>query len=175
MFSSFLAQEGQDSRVLDVGPVCGQNIDFWLQRVRKLYVFDAYQHLFALPRNPMSGKAPWCRLDFPEAGFDGILCWDLCDLLDDTEASNVVQQFRTLLRPKGVLSLFTFAEQAMPSAQIRFGVENGFRLSWHPRHHPQIIRHYRPNRQILTLLNPLIPIKSLIYRNGLREFLFQRE
>ena len=174
MFSGFLAPQGQDSRVLDVGPVCDQNINFWLQRVRKLYVFDAYRHVFALARKTVSGRTSRL-LDYPQDAFDGILCWDLCDLLDDTEASNFVQQCRTLLKPKGVLSLFTFAEQVMPTAPARFVVENGFRLNWHSRRHVEITRHYRPNREILTLLNPLIPLKSLIYRNGLREFLFQRE
>ena len=71
--------------------------------------------------------------------------------------------------------VFALAEDKVKETLNAFTVRDN--LSIHPRAlpHLNLPMHYRQNREVISMLEPLTPVKSYIYRNGLREFLFQRD
>ena len=165
----------QEGEVLDVGPVCGSNITFFAQRVKKLYVCDMFLLLDRNRRNGLAFNRVWQHLDYPPRSFDGILLWDLVDRLDDTEVGRLVELYENMLRPDGIVMGIVLGKQAIPQAVNSFVIGDGFRLSLRPQHHLNLPFYLRQNREVLALLAPFRPVKSFIYRNGIREFLFQRD
>ena len=116
----------------------------------------------------------WRRLDYPPDTFDGILLWNLVDRLEAPEVKSLVDRCYGMTMPGGFVMLFTLGNQVSPTGQEAFIIRDEFQLFMHGREHPNIATRQRQNRDFLHLLNPFIPVKSLIYRNGIREFLFQR-
>ena len=62
----------KDGQVLDVGPVCEENIMFFASRLRKLYVCDMFLRLIREKSVPRHSRNVWRHLDYPERFFDGI-------------------------------------------------------------------------------------------------------
>ena len=71
--------------------------------------------------------------------------------------------------------VLTMGDQVSPLGRDAFIVREDFQLYLKPQAYPRLDVHYRQNRDIMHLLLPFTPLKSLIYRNGIREFLFQRD
>lgn len=114
-------------------------------------------------------------LDYPPRSLDGILLWNLIDHLDDSEVSRVVELGEKMLRPGGMVMVIILGEQAIDQLVNSFVIGYGFRLYLRPQTHLALPFHMRQNREVLTLLAPFTLVKSFIYRNGIREFLFQRD
>jgi len=163
----------QEVQVLDVGPVCGENISFLAHRVRRLYVCDMFLRVDRDRRKGVPLSWTWQHLDYPPQSFDGILLWDLVDHLDDREVVRLVELCRTMVRPSGMVTVFVLGEHVLSHVVNSFVIGDGFRLHLRPQPHLDLPLHVRQNQEVLSLLTPFIPVKSFIYRNGLREFLFQ--
>ncbi|MBW1697311.1 MAG: hypothetical protein JRH18_00505 [Deltaproteobacteria bacterium] len=163
-----------DERLLDGGPVYRQNINFFSQRVHKLYVCDLFRRLSEDREAKLPAEKYWHYLDYPLYTFDGILLWNLIDRLDDPEVKSLVKRCYGMMKPGGFVMLFTLGNQVSPTGQDTFAIHEGFRLVKRERKYPHLPARQRQNRDFLFLLDPFIPVKSLIYRNGIREFLFQR-
>ncbi len=56
-----------------------------------------------------------------------------------------------------------------------FAIGENFRLHPLPQSHINLPLQRRQNREILTLLTPFNFAKSFLYRNGVKEYLFQRD
>jgi hypothetical protein len=165
----------QGGQVLDMGPVCGSNISFFAQRVKKHYVCDMFLHLDRNLRNGLPLSRIGRDLDYPPQSFDGILLWDLIDHLDDSEVRRVVEMGEKMVRPGGMVMVIALGEQVIDQVVNSFVIGDGFRLYLRPQPHLDLPLHFRQNREVLALLAPFRPVKSFIYRNGIREFLFQRD
>ena len=163
----------QEPQVLDVGPVCGENISFLAHRVRRLYVCDMFLRVDRDRRKGVPLSWTWQHLDYPPQSFDGILLWDLADHLDDREVVRLVELCRTMGRPSGMVTVFVLGEHVLSHVVNSFVIGDGFRLHLRPQPHLDLSLHVRQNREVLSLLTPFTPVRSFIYRNGLREFLFQ--
>jgi 2-polyprenyl-3-methyl-5-hydroxy-6-metoxy-1,4-benzoquinol methylase len=163
----------QEVQVLDVGPVCGENIRFLAHRVRRLYVCDMFLRVDRDRRKGVPLSWTWRHLDYPAQSFDGILLWDLADHLDDHEVVKLVELCRTMVRPSGMVTVFVLGEHVVSHVVNSFVIGDGFRLHIRPQPHLDLCLHVRQNREVLSLLTPFTPVRSFIYRNGLREFLFQ--
>jgi len=168
--------EGQEEgQVLDVGPICGSNITFFAQRVKRLYVCDMFLCLDRNRRKGLRLNRVVQYLDYPPKSFDGILLWNLIDHLDDSEVSRVVELGEKMLRPGGMVMVIILGEQVIEQIVNSFVIGNGFRFYLRPQPHLDLPFHMRQNREILALFAPFNLVKSFIYRNGIREFLFQRD
>jgi len=164
-----------DGRLLDLGPVFNDNINFFSHRVQRLYVCDLYRRL----DEDLRGKRPPSQfsrhLDYPNQTFQRILFWDLADRLDDSHAKHIVERCFDMITPGGIIMVLTMGDQVSPIGRDAFIVREDFQLYLRPQAYPHLPAHYRQNRDIMHLLLPFTPLKSLIYRNGIREFLFQRD
>lgn len=159
--------------VLDLGPVCGENINFLSCRVCKLYVCDFYREL---SRNLDTGDAwdrVWRHLDYPPGSFNGVLLWDLVNRFKDQEAIKLVERCRKMVKPGGHVVVFASNEDAESKTVNSFVIGNGYKVCFRPQRHLRLPVKNRQNRDILEIMKPFIQIRSFIYRNGIREFLFR--
>ena len=149
---------------------------FFSKRVRRLYICDLFRRLDKDRRTGFPAGRYWRHLDdYPPDIFDGILLWDLIDRLNDPEAYSLVNRCHSLVKIGGMIMLFAFGRQVSNTGQDTIIVRDDFELHTRPLKLSNLPIRYRQNRDVLHLLSPFTPIKSLIYRNGIREFLFQRE
>lgn len=168
--------EGQEEgQVLDVGPVCGSNINFFAERVKRLYVCDMFLCLGRKRRKGLPINRIEKYLDYPPKSFNGILLWNLIDHLDNSDVRSVVELGEKMVRPGGMVMIIVLGEQVIEQVVNSFVIGNGFRFYLRPQPHLDLLFHMHQNREILALFAPFTLVKSFIYRNGVREFLFQRD
>jgi len=172
LFINSLKQR-QESQMLDIGPVCNENINLFARQAKRLYVCDMF---LRLDRDRRKGLAPhlvWRHLDYPPQSFDGIILWDLVDRLDDNNVAGMVELCQTMVKPMGMVMISSLYEQEVSPVVSSFVIEDGFQVHLRPQLHLDLRFYSRQNRQVLAMLSPFTGVKSFIYRNGLREFLFQ--
>ena len=160
-------------KLLDVGPVCGGNIRFFASRVAKLYVCDLFQRLFRETRQGRSASHIWRDLNYPVGSFEAVQLWDLGDHLEDRDFTRLVELCILMLKPEGMMMLIAMGEQADSTFSSSLAIGEAFRLHVRARPDLDLPRHHRHNRELIAMLSPFKLVKSFIYRNGLREFLFQ--
>lgn len=167
-----------DSQVLDIGPVCGENISFFAQWMKKVYICDMFIRLDRDRRKGLPVSRIWRHLDYPPESFDGIVMWDLCDHLDDREVDRLVKLCHIMVKPGGIVILSAPGKQEVDLVQPAvncFVIQDGFRLLSRRQPHLDLPVYNRPNRDVLAMLVPFDPAKSFTARSGLREFLFRRK
>ena len=164
----------KDARVLDVGPVCENNIMFFAQWIKKHFICDMFLRLSReLSEGPLSGNV-WRHLDYPPRSFDGIHLWDLCDHLDDEQVGSLVEHCRLMLQPEGLLMLVAFEKPPSPQEVNAFVIRKDYQLGYRVQSHLNLAWHCRHNRALMSLLTGFNIIKSLRYRNGIREVLLKK-
>jgi hypothetical protein len=163
----------QGPQALDLGPVCGENIDFLAHRVQRLYVCDMFIRLDRNRRKSVPLSWAWRQLDYRPQSFDGILLWDLADHLNDREVKGLVELCRNMVKPGGMVTVFVLGARSLSNTVSSFVIGDGLRLHLRPQPHLDLPLHVRQNREVLSLFTPFTPVRSFIYRNGLREFLFR--
>lgn len=163
-----------DPMMLDVGPVCGENIAHFAGQVKQLHVCDLFLRMSRERKAGAKGDAVWRDLDYPEESFHGMVVWDLPDRLQDSKVMSLVDLSYRLLKPGGYLVVFAH-EQSRPDHPVNtFVIGPGHHISRREQAHLNLPLQIRQNRELLAMFAPYEPIKSVIYRNGLREFLFRR-
>lgn len=171
--------EGLDAhptaQVLDLGPVCQENISFFARRVKRLYVCDMFIRLERCLGKGDPVDRIWYELDYPPESFDGILIWELADRLDDGEVRALVKLCYTLLKPGGMAVVLVLGEQAARLGVNSFVIGQDFKVRLRSQYHLHLPIRSRQNRDILAMMTPLKPAKSFICRPGFMEFLFIRE
>jgi len=164
-------EQSSMAQVLDVGPVCEENITFFAQRVKRYHVCDMFLRLNRIKREGLPSKKVWKYLDYAPHSFDGINLWDFIDHLNDDEIGRLVNLCHTLLKPKGMMIVTSFEEQAAPSQIHSFVMQDSYRLTFRLQNHLDLPCYYRSNRILTNILSEFASVKSFIYRNGVREFL----
>jgi len=171
--------EGLDGRplgqVLDLGPVCQENIRFFAERVKRLYVCDMFIRLDRCLGKGDPVDRIWHEIDYPPESFDGILIWELADRLDDGEVRALVKLCHTMLKPGGMAVVLVLGEQAARLGVNSFVIGQDFKVGLRSQHHLHLPLRGRQNRDILAMMTPLKPAKSFICRLGFMEFLFTRD
>jgi 2-polyprenyl-3-methyl-5-hydroxy-6-metoxy-1,4-benzoquinol methylase len=173
LFVEGLGVEGK-GQILDVGSVCGDNINFFARLIKRLYVCDIFFHLVQGVGKVDSSHRVWEHLDYPPGSFEGILLWDLIDRLEDRDAREVVRRCYSMTKRGGMVMMLATGQQAFSKVLNSFVVIDGFRVYLRPREGPQLALYVRQNREVLEMLAPFDLITSFIYRDGTREFLFRR-
>lgn len=173
LYREFINQRN-DPQLLDMGPVCEENIMLFARQVRRHFVCDMFIRLNRARQKRMLFKTLWNHLDYPYQSFNGIHLWDLIDHLDDKEASKLIERCHFMLRSKSLIMTITFEEHSPPSSICSFVIRENHRISFRPQRHLDLPRYYRSNRELTALLARFRLVRSFLYRNGVREFLFQR-
>ena len=163
------------AQVLDVGPVCEENITFFAQRVKRFHVCDMFLRLNRNRREGLPPKKVWKHLDYAPHRFDGINLWDFIDHINDDEIGKLVNLCHTLLKPRGMMIVTSFEEQSAPSQINSFVMQDSYRLTFRLQNHLDLPWHYRSNRILTDMLSEFASVKSFLYRNGVREFLCKRD
>jgi len=176
MLKQFMASFEQLSKaqLLDIGPVYQDNITYFSQRVARLYLCNLYRLVDKDRQTGCPAGGYWRHLDYPDHCVDGILLWDLVDRLNDPEAHSLVERCYAMTKPGGMAMLFTFGKQVSPSGKDSCVVRDDCQIFFRELMFSNLPVQYRQNRDILHILSPFVSVKSLIYRNGIREFLFQK-
>jgi len=164
----------KDAHILDAGPVCQENITFFANRMRKVYVCDMFVRLHrALGEQPQPGN--FCQqLDYPPRSFDGIQLWALIDHLDDDQAQKLVARCFEMLRTTGLLMLIALEKKPVPAKINTFVIGREYRLDLRLQPHLELPWYGRHNRALMSVLAEFEIVKSYRYVNGLREFLFKK-
>jgi len=166
-------EQNPGGKMLDVGPVCGENIRFFASRVGKLYVCDLFQRLCQERRKGRSASHVWRDLNYPVGSFEAIQLWDLGDHLEDRDFARLVELSILMLKPKGMVMLIAAGEKPAPAFSSSFIIRDAFRLDVRVQPDLDLPLHHRHNRDLMATMSPFRLVKSYIYRSGLREFLFQ--
>ena len=162
------------AQILDLGPVCEENIRYFAQRVKRFHVCDMFLRLNRNRRKGWPVKKVWEHLDYAPYSFDGINLWDFIDHLNDDEIGKLMNLCDTFLKPKGMMIVTSFEEQSAPSQIHSFVIKDGYQVTFRPQNHLDLPWYYRSNRIITEMLSEFRTVKSFIYRNGVREFLCKR-
>ena len=160
--------------LLDMGPVCEENIVFFASRLRRHHVCDMFLRLIREQSVARHSRNVWRHLDYPARFFDGIHLWDLCDHLDDRKVNQLVERCLSILQPGGLLMLTAFEKPPSPARINSFILQNGYRISYRVQPHLNLAWHCRHNRALMSLLSGFSIVKSLHYRNGIREILLKK-
>jgi cyclopropane fatty-acyl-phospholipid synthase-like methyltransferase len=165
-----------DAQVLDVGPVCGENIEFFARRVKRVFVCDMFLRLDLARRKELAQNQAWQDLDYPSHSFDGIALWALFDYLDDQGISTLVARCFYMLRPSGILLAVVQDEHHIVDSGINsYVISEDFDVLRRPQTHLSLASQRRHNRALLGMVEPFIPLKSFIYHGGIREILFKHK
>jgi len=161
-------------QMLDVGPVCNENINFFARRVRRLYVCDLFIRFGNLKHESRSFGNGWRDLDYPPESFDGIVLWDLIDRLDDPAVVRLKDRCHRMVKRKGMVVAMALSQQERNPVVNSFVIGENYRLFVRPQRHMDLPFYFRQNREILQALSPFSAVKSFLYRNGVREFLLTK-
>jgi hypothetical protein len=166
-------KRSQDTQLLDLGPVCGENINFFAQRVKRLFVCDMFLRLDLAYQQGLGTTHVWPHLDYPPLSFDGIMLWGLIDYLDNSEVSKLLDLCRTMLKPLGTLLAVVRDEFTASSTINSYVIADNFEVYLRPQPHLSLSLRRRHNRERLGILSPFAPIKSFVSRDGIEEILLQ--
>ena len=170
-----ILEKSATAQVLDIGPVCEENIIYFAQRVKRLHVCDMFLRLNRNRRKDLPSRNIWKHLDYAAHSFDGINLWDFIDHLNDDEVGRLVGLCHTLLKPRGMMIITSFEVQSEPSPINTFVIQDNYRITFRLQNHLDLSWHYRSNRALTQMLSAFPAVKSFLYRNGIREFLCRRD
>ena len=166
-------ERSRNAQVLDLGPVCGENINFFANRVKRLFVCDMFLRLDLACRRGRPMADVWQHLDYPPLSFDGIILWGLIDYLDDSEARKLLDLCSTMLKSSGTLLAVVQGEFTVTATINAYVIADNFGVCLRPQPHLSLSLRTRHNRALLTIADPFTPIKSFVSRDGLREILLR--
>ena len=163
------------AKVLDIGPVCGENIIYFAHRVKRFFVCDLFIRLNRNRRKGFPAINVLGHLDYEPHSFDGINLWDFIDHLNDADSCKLLNLCYGLLEPGGMMIITSFEEQSAPKETHSFVVKDGCQATFRLQKHLYLPRYHRSNRIITEMLSEFSTVKSFLYRNGVREFLCKRD
>jgi hypothetical protein len=169
-----ILEQSETAQVLDLGPVCEENIIYFARRVQRFHVCDMFLRLNRNQREDQPSRKVWEHLDYASHSFDGINLWDFIDHLNDDEVGRLVGLCHTMLKPRGMMIITSFEEQSAASPIYSFVIQDRYRLTFRLQNHLDLPWYYRSNRALTHMLSAFHSVKSFLYRNGIREFLCRR-
>jgi hypothetical protein len=173
-------QGSADCRILDLGPVRRQSIEFWSQFSPYLYVADLRSQLPLPIINHDSSETAEYDWNLvlglpPTSRHNVILAWDLLNYLDLPSISSLIQYLKHFSQPGTVLFAMVFDQKQMPERIPAYSIVDEDHLAYEysspaiqacPRHQP---------RALATAMQQFKICNSFRLRNNVVEFLFVYE
>lgn len=177
-------QDQKGLRVLDLGPASQATINLITGLGHKIYHEDVYPELaeYAYRVRLEGGGTRWddaafllSNLDYSTALFDGLLCWDMLDLLPDPAAVHaIVARLHHITKPGGALLMFFHTAEPGSRAPVsRCQIHGCDSLEMFPRGEFTLKRPLN-NRNIEKLFREFHSLKFFLARDNLREVLVLR-
>ena len=163
------------AQVLDLGPVCSENINIFAHLIKRLYVCDMFAHLARAKKRGLGSEPWWQQMDYPSETFDGILLWDLPDRLTDGDANEAGRRCYDMLKPGGMVMACAATETETNPGVNAYVLQKDFRVTFRVQPHLHLPLYTRKTRDLLDVLDPLKSVQSFLFRNRLREFLLKKE
>ena len=167
----FAHLEGQQGlRVLDVGMPSQANINLITGLGHRIYTEDLFEDLRAGATDLLERD-----LNYPAALFDGVLGWDMLDLLPDPQlVQPIVDRLAEVTHPGAVLLfLFHTADPGASVTAFRTIMSATGSLTLHGRGNYQLKRPFN-NRNIENMFRGFRNLKFFLAQDGLREVLVVR-
>ena len=163
----------RNPEILDIGPVSGNNISFFLSLGARLSVCD---YMLRLSRQaPGAGAEKALNiLDYSERRFDGIHVWDIPDHLETWLLADIVKKWYAMLRHGGLL-LMLAGPSSVPQPHLHIEtIVTDSMVGLEAVPELDLPYFHRSNRDIEIAMRPLEQHSSFLCTNGVREFLFRR-
>jgi hypothetical protein len=164
--------------VLELGPACGANVEFFSGFRCKIYVADLFRALSSesviFAGKDSAASALFERL-LPyeeETRFDVILAWDLFNYLKADVLSHLATRLRRSCRRGTVMFALGWGRAEIPAEPVRFRISKDRRVTYDvsspvtrvcPRYAPREMERLMPGFRIS---------RSFLLRNGLQEYVF---
>ncbi len=161
------------AHVLDVGTVCNENINFFAQRAKKLFVCDIFAHMNRYHSSGLKTKSVWRHLDYEPNSFDVINLWNLVEHLNDNDAKRLTEICSKIVKKKGLLFVIDIENHVSAQTVSSFVIGEDFQISLRPQTRLDSPWYPRHNRAVISLFKSFSTVKIFQYRKGIREFLFQ--
>lgn len=170
--------------ILDLGRLCGSNIEWFIKKGFKVYVDDRITDLQPPPKpKPTSRRGEWKlvsppplqALEYHEGLFDGILCWDLIDYLVLKQAKDLVTGIRSVLKTKGVVLAYFNFNKTTPPPPTRYHIEGDTQLAYETLPPFPVSRRIYENREIEEIFTGFEILNSTFLKNQMREVLVQKK
>lgn len=174
LYLEFLSRYSE-VQLLDLGPVCKENIVFFAERAKKLTVCDMFYRLDRHRRRGLSIEKVWNHLDYGPDSFNGIHLWDLLDHIDNGEAERLAALCHNMLKPNGILFIISLDEHLVSGRINAFVIQDKRRLALRVQPHLSLPWCNRNIGTLTSLLSKFSFVKSYLSRDGVRELLFSRE
>jgi hypothetical protein len=159
--------------ILDIGPVSGNNVSFFLSLGARLSVCDFMLRLTRQAQSPGSKNA-LALLDYCDRCFDGIHVWDIPDHLETWLLSDVVKKWFAMLKPGGLIVMLA-GPSSVPGPYVHIEtIVTGSLVGLEEVPGLKLPYFHRSNRDIEIAMRPLEQHSSFLCTNGEREFLFRR-
>jgi hypothetical protein len=180
VFPRFLSALSQQPApvLLDLGPVVGPNISYFGDRLAcKIYVEDLTSDVEAhAKRGERDRLAQFLgtRLTQADESVDGILCWDVFDVLDKAAGAVLAGKLSRLLRKGGALygSFGTTAIDLASYSRVTVESEDRLRIRLSPA--SPVKRHVLLTRDIIKMFDGLVVAESVLLKSSTRETLFRK-
>jgi hypothetical protein len=165
--------------VLDLGPACGTNVEFWSQFQSKLYVEDLFQGLRSLATAAPEEGAP---SPFPELlpfsddiRFDVILAWDIFNYLHQALLEQLVSHLTRFCRDGTYVFALVSVLPQMPAEPHLYRILDNERMIYDARSaQMKPCPRYQP-RDIARLMSSFAVSSSFLLRHGVQEYVFVLE
>ena len=174
----------QKPYILDLGRLCGSNIDFFIKKGYRVYVDDRITHLKPPPKpKPTSRRGEWKLaspsplepLEYHEGLFDGVICWDLLDYLVLKQAKEFVVGIRSVLKTKGVVLTYFNFDKTTPHPPTRYHIESEDQLAYEILPSFSVPRRIYENREIEEIFTGFEILNSTFLKNKMREVLTKKK
>jgi 2-polyprenyl-3-methyl-5-hydroxy-6-metoxy-1,4-benzoquinol methylase len=169
--------------VLDIGPVIGSNIEFFLNLGVKIYMED----LLPAYLNPMytrliddkltldEQKFFSENLQYEDAYFDGLICWDMMNYVDPRFAKSFAAAITAKMRPDScILGLFHTQKDKGPSALYKYRVCSETMLEYIPIGLDLEVKRVYQTRDVTQLFSAFESQKFYLLKHNMIEVLLKK-
>ena len=164
--------------LLDLGPVVGQNVAFFGDRLAcKILVEDFFAVIETYARadnRAMLMDALVNRLGRVNGPVDGILCWDLFDFLDRRSAPPVAAALTQLLKPNGLIYGFFGMRSGTINNYTRFIVESPTEFKHRLTPAAPVARTVFVTRDITKMFAGMAVTETVLLKNSAQEVMLKR-
>ena len=171
-YMKYLTQRDKPE-ILDIGPVSGSNISFFLGHVSKVHICDVLSLIAREPRPGADAERILSFFDFKEKSLDGIHLWDAPDHIDNRTLSLLVKKFHFLLKPNGLLIFIASTTTGIQPHPLFFIMRENYAVMLEKVTTRRLSYFYRSNRDLELCMKPFQQLSSFICTDGLREFLYR--
>ncbi len=173
----------QEVKILDLGYVCGKNIEFMSNQGFTIYVEDYLNSLSIrkIKPDPKQEKPEYIyefkSFSYPPNFFDGIICWDLFDYLEIEYAIWLINEIEKIIKQKGILFCLFDAKKLDNKNLTRkkITIYDNNHLLYEEIKFKRLFNTFYENRNIYKLLKNFNILETFYVKNGVREILAQKK